>query len=79
MRPAESAVADNRHTPDCAEEGVDAELASNADVEIAFPGFSCVTSTGSIETKNLLNEELVPIKIEKIPGNYTMFKSMSII
>ena len=47
-------------TIDATEEGVDAGL--DRDVE-AFPGFSHVTSTGSIKCTFLVNEELIPIKI----------------
>ena len=54
-------------TTDAAEEGVCAGL--NRDVE-AFPRYSRVTSTGSIVCTFLVNEELVPIKIERIPGCY---------
>ena len=50
-------------TTDVAEEGVDAGL--DRDME-AFPGSSRVTSTGSIVFTFLVNEELVPIKIERI-------------
>ena len=78
-RPVESAVVADQRTPDCAKEGVDAEPHSNVDVEVAFPGYSCITSTGSTVTICLLNEELVPINIEKIPSNYTLFKLVFII
>ena len=54
-------------TTDAVEEGVDAGL--DRDVE-AFPGSSHVTSTSSIKCTFLVNEELVPIKIEMIPGHY---------
>ena len=50
---------------DVVEEGVDAGL--DRDVE-AFPGYSRVTSTGSIKCTFLVNEELLPINIERIPG-----------
>ena len=52
-------------TTDAAKEGLDAGL--DRDVE-AFPGSSRVTSTGSIVCTFLVNEELVPIKIERIPS-----------
>ena len=45
----------------------------------AFPRSSRVTSTSSIVTKFLVNEELVPIKIEKIPGDYRLFNLVFII
>ena len=46
---------------DVAEEGVDAGLDRYVE---AFPGSSRVTSTGSIVCTFLVNEELVPIKIQ---------------
>ena len=51
-------------TTDAVEEGVDAGI--DRDVE-AFPVSSRVTSTGSIKCIFLVNEELVPINIERIP------------
>ena len=57
-------------TTDAVEEGVDAGI--DRDVE-AFPGSSRVTSTGSIKCTFLVNEKLVPIKIERIPGYYRLF------
>ena len=78
-RPAKSASVADQRTPDRAEEGVDAEPDSNDDVEAAFPGYSHVTSTSSIETSFLVKKELVPIELEKIPGNYTLFNLVFII
>ena len=52
---------------------------TNVDAEATFPGSSRVTSMGSIVTTFLVNEELVPINIEKILGNYTLFKLVFII
>ena len=63
-------------TTDDVEEGVDAGL--DRDVE-AFPGSSHVTSTGSIKCTFLVNEELVPIKIERNPGHYRLFNLFFII
>ena len=63
-------------TTDVVEEGVDAGL--DRDVE-AFPRSSRVTSTGSIKCTFLVNEELVPIKIERIPGHYRLFNLFFII
>ena len=63
-------------TTDDAKEGVDAGL--YRDVE-AFPGSSRVTSTGSIVCTFFVNEELVPIKIERIPGDYILFNLVFII
>ena len=63
-------------TTDVVEEGVDAGL--DRDVG-AFPGSSRVTSTGSIVTKFLVNDELIPIKIGKIPSNYRLFNLVFIL
>ena len=61
---------------DVAEEGVDGGL--DRDVEV-FPGSSHVTSTGLIKCTFLVNAELVPIKIERIPGHYRLFNLFFII
>ena len=79
LRPTEGAVAAGRRTPDCAKEGVEEEFDSNADAEATFPGSSCVTSTSSIVATFLVNDDLIPIKIEKIPGNYKFFNLVFII
>ena len=63
-------------TTDVANEGVDVGL--DRDVE-AFTRSSHVTSTGSIVCTFLVNEELVPIKIERIPGHYRLFNLVFII
>ena len=76
MRAAEGATDATPPTTDVAEEGVDAGL--DRDVE-AFPGSSHVNSTGSILCSILVNEELVPIKIERIPGHYRLFNLVFII
>ena len=76
LRAAEGATDVAPPTTDAAEEGVDAGL--DRDVE-AFPGSSHVTSTGSIVCTFLVNEELVPIKIERIPGHYRLFNLVFII
>ena len=39
----------------------------------AFLGSFHVTRTGLVVTTFLVNEELVPIKIEKIPSDYRLF------
>ena len=70
LRPAKGAVDADRPTIDAAEEGVDAWI--DKDVE-AFPRSSLVTSTGSIKCTFLVNEELVPINIERIPCHYRLF------
>ena len=54
-------------TTDDVEEGVDAWLDRYVE---AFPRSSPVTSIGSIVCTFLVNEKLVPIKIERIPGHY---------
>ena len=58
---------------------MDARLDTNDDAEASFPGSSHVTSTSSIVTTFLVNDELVPIKIENIPGNYILFNLVFII
>ena len=71
-----TAPSSGRSTSDRAnqDQGVDAEEDS-IDITIAsFPRSSHVTSTGTLETTFLVDENLVPIKIEKIPGTiYKMF------
>ena len=52
---------------------MDVGFGTNVDAEVTFPRSSHVTSTGSIVTTFLVNDELVPIKIEKIPSNYRLF------
>jgi len=49
-------------------EEVDAEYVDIDIVIAAFPGFSRVSSTGTLETTFLVDENLVPIKIERIPS-----------
>ena len=61
---------------DVVEEGVDAGL--DRDVE-AFLGSSRVTNTGSIKCTFFVNEELLPIKIGRIPGHYRLFNLFFII
>ena len=63
-RPIEGVVDADRPTTDAAKEGVDAGFDTNADAEATFPGSSRVTNIGSIVTTFLVNDELVPIKIE---------------
>ena len=73
LRPVEDAAAADRRTPDRTEDKVEADSDTNADAEVVFHGSSRVTSMGSIVTTFLVNDEIVPIKIEKIPGNYRLF------
>ena len=63
-------------TTDVVEEGMDAWLDRYVE---AFLGSSRVTSTGSIKCTFLVNEELVPIKIERTPGHYRLFNLVFII
>ena len=75
-RIAEGAADVSPPTTDATEEGMDAGL--DRDVE-AFPVSSCVTCTGSIVCTFLVNEEPVPIKIERILGHYRFFNLFFII
>ena len=78
--PAMSALASDRCTPDHVEERVDAEHASIDIVEATFPGSSHATSMSTIQTTFLVDEDLIPIKIERIPCNYyALFKLVFII
>ena len=76
LRAAEGEADGDPPTTDVVEEGVDAGL--DRDVE-AFPGSSRVTSTSSIKCTFLVNEEPVPIKIERIPSHYRLFNLFFII
>ena len=78
-RLVEGATDADQHTTNHAEEGVEAGSDTNVDVEVTFPIYSHVTSMGSIVTTFLVNEERIPIKIEKIPGNYRLFNLVFII
>jgi hypothetical protein len=49
-------------------QGVDASESSIDIAQATFPGSSHVISMGTIQTTFLVDENLVPIKIEKIPG-----------
>ena len=55
---------------------MDARLDREVD---AFLGASRVTSIGSIVTTFLVNDELVPIKIENISCDYRLFNLVFII
>ena len=79
LRPEEGATDADQRTTDRAEEGVEAGFDTNADAEATSLGSFRVTSTGSIVTTFLVNDELVPINIEKIPGNYKLFNLVFII
>ena len=70
LRPTEGAIDADRPTTDATKEGVDAGLDREVD---AFPRSSHVTSTSSIVCTFFVNEELVPINIERIPGLYRLF------
>ena len=68
LMPTEGAVDVDQPTIDDAEEGVD-----------AFRGSSCVTRTGSIVCTFLVNEEMVPMNIERITGHYRLFDLVFIV
>ena len=76
LRVVEGEVDGAPPTTDAVEEGVDAGLDRYVE---AFPGYSRVTSTGSIKCTFLVNEELLPIKIERIPSHYRLFNLVFII
>ena len=63
-------------TTDAVEEGVDAVLDR---VVESFPISSRMTSTGSRVCTFLVNEELVLVKTERIPGHYRLFNLVFII
>ena len=75
----EGATDTGRCTIDHEVEGLDPGFDTNANAEATFPISSHVTSTGSIVTTFLVNGEIVPIKIEKIPGDYRFFNLVFII
>ena len=77
--PVEGAIDVDRPKTDRAEEWVEAGFDNNVDVEATFPGYSHVTSMGSIVTTFLVSEEIIPINIENIPGNYRLFNLFFII
>ena len=79
LRPAKGATNAGQCTTNRVEERVEAGSDTNVDVEAAFPGSSRVTRTGSIVKTFLVNDDLIPINIEKIPGNYRLFKLVFII
>lgn len=62
----------DQSTLDRSKEGVDAAPASIDIAKATFLGSSRVISTSTIQKKKLVDEDLVPIKIEKIRGNYTL-------
>ena len=73
-----SAPASGRHMLDHIEQGVDAET-SNDNAQARFPESSHVTSTGTLQTTFLVDENHVPINIENIPSIYTFLKLLFII
>ena len=73
-----SAPASGRHTLDCKEQGVDGNI-SDYNCQEAFLGSTPVTSMGTLERKFLVDENIVPIMIEKIPSIYTLFNLFFII
>ena len=75
----EGAADGDQPTMSPTEEGVDAGFDTNVDAEVAFPRSYRVTSTGSIVTTFLVNDEIVPINIENIPGDYRLLNLVFII
>ena len=73
-RAAEGAANVSPPTTDDEKEGVDVGLDRDVD---AFTRYSHVTSTVSIVCTFLVNEKLVPIKIERILGHYRYLFSLS--
>ena len=73
-----SATATGWRTLDGTEQGVDAEIRIE-NAQASFHGYSCVTNTGTLETTFLVDDNLVPIKIEKILGIYTLFNLLFVI
>ena len=67
-----SAPAIGRHMPDRTKQGVNPKT-SNDNAQVAFLGSSCVTRTSTLEETFLVDKNLVPIKIEKMPSIYTLF------
>jgi hypothetical protein len=57
----------DEHMPECARDDVDAEHGF-AHFEACFPGSSHVTSMGTLPVTFLVNDELIPMKIENLPG-----------
>ena len=51
-------------------ERVDSDEAEMANYIIAFPGATCVSSTGTINGTLLVNDEGVPIKHVQLPGKF---------
>ena len=70
--PYVSATASNRRMLDGTKQGVNAEI-SNDNAQAAFHVSSHVTTTGTHETTFLVDDNLVPIKLKKIPSIYTLF------
>ena len=78
MIPYVSATTNGRCMPYGIEQGVDVEI-SKDNAQATFPGSSRVTSMGTLETTILVDDNLVPIKIENIPGIYTLFNLLFVI
>ena len=79
LRPIEGTTDVDQRTTNHAGEGVEAGSDTKDDAEATFLGSSRVTSMASIVTTFLVNEELIPINIEKILGNYRLFNLVFII
>ena len=67
-----SATASGQRRLDGTEQGVNAEI-SNDNVQVAFPGSSYVSNMSTPETTFFVDDNIVPTKIENIPGIYTLF------
>jgi len=68
------APSSGRPMPDPAEHGHGLDEEPDIDIgQVAFPRSTHVAITGTLETSFLVDKNLVPIKIEKIPGIWKMF------
>jgi hypothetical protein len=57
----------DQHMPECAQDDVDAQHGFTH-FEAFFPRSSHVTNMGTLLVTFFLNNELIPMKIEKLPG-----------
>ena len=78
LMPNVSAPASGRRTPNGTEQGVNEEI-SNDNAQAIFPRSSHVIGTCTLQTTFFEDKNLVPIKIEKILGIYTLFNLLFII
>jgi hypothetical protein len=54
-------------TPECEGDPVDAE-GDIGNIEACFPGSSHVTSTGTLSVTFLVDDDMIPMKIQRLPG-----------